>query len=220
MSFPREPWTSWQPADTVLIPVGSVEQHGPHLAFTTDTDIAQVVCADAAEQRHVDVAPPLHFSSSGEHQGFRGVLSLGAEVTEAAISELIRSARLTWRHVIIVCGHGGNHRAVMSALRTCESEGASVAAWFTTEPDGDLHAGATETSIVAPWDLDVLERPVDDVPIPPDWLDVWMRDGLPVLSPTGVLGEPSRATVAQGHETRARWCAEVVSLIDEREGRS
>ena len=108
----------------------------------------------------------------------------------------------------------------MSALRTCESEGASVAAWFTTEPDGDLHAGATETSIVATWDLDVLERPVDDVPIPPDWLDVWMRDGLPVLSPTGVLGEPSRATVAQGHETRARWCAEVVSLIDEREGRS
>ena len=62
----------------LAVPVGSTEQHGPHLPLSTDTDIAVALCDRLAAARpDVLAAPPVGYGSSGEHAGFPGTLSIG-----------------------------------------------------------------------------------------------------------------------------------------------
>lgn len=129
----------------VLVPVGSTEQHGPHLPLDTDTRIATAV-ADAVAARHdgtVLVAPPLAYGSSGEHAGFPGTLSIGQAATEAVLVELVRSAGDEVRLVVLVNGHGGNAGPVARAVATLTAEGRAVAAWW---PD----AGAASPDLTLP----------------------------------------------------------------------
>ncbi|MGH3398344.1 MAG: creatininase family protein, partial [Streptosporangiaceae bacterium] len=82
----------------LAVPVGSTEQHGPHLALSTDTDLAVALCARLARARSdVVVAPALHYGSSGEHQDFAGTLSIGQAALELVLVELGRSATQTFR---------------------------------------------------------------------------------------------------------------------------
>ena len=64
---------------TVLaVPLGSLEQHGPHLPLDTDTRIATAVAAGlATRRRDVTVAPALAYGASGEHADFPGTLLVG-----------------------------------------------------------------------------------------------------------------------------------------------
>jgi creatinine amidohydrolase len=108
-----------QGAQLVLVPVGSIEQHGPHLPLDTDTVIATAV-ANAAASRlrssgHVWVAPALTYGSSGEHQSFAGTTSIGSDVPHLTIVELVRSMRTWARRVLLVNGHGGNLTALSGA---------------------------------------------------------------------------------------------------------
>ena len=95
----------------VLIPVGSTEQHGPHLPLATDTWIAEELAGRAIHQTDgLMVGPTISVSASGEHAGFAGTLSIGLEVMTMVVVELVRSA--DWAAgVVLVNGHGGNHRA-------------------------------------------------------------------------------------------------------------
>src|SRR4051794_39471729 len=77
----------------LVLPLGSTEQHGPHLPFSTDTDIAVALAERlASTSPGVVVAPPLPYGSSGEHAGFAGTLSIGAAALEHVVVELVRSA--------------------------------------------------------------------------------------------------------------------------------
>ncbi len=133
---------------TLLIPVGSTEQHGPHLPVSTDTDIAVAMAtAAAARRRGLVVAPALAYGSSGEHEGFAGTLSIGQDATELVLMELGRSASRHFVHTVVVSTHGGNSEPVGRAMARLHAEGHPVVAWSPTWP-GDLHAGRTETSLM------------------------------------------------------------------------
>ena len=82
-------------ARTVLaVPLGSLEQHGPHLPLDTDSRIAGAVAAGlAARCRGVTVAPTVPYGASGEHADFPGTLLLGHAVLSDLLVELVRSAR-------------------------------------------------------------------------------------------------------------------------------
>ena len=108
----------------LLLPVGSTEQHGPHLPLTTDTDIAMAIAMGAAERRdQLVVAPALAYGSAGEHQGFAGTLSIGGDATETVLVELGRSAAHDYAHLVLVSTHGGNAEPVAAAVARLAEEG-------------------------------------------------------------------------------------------------
>ena len=187
---------------TILaIPVGSTEQHGPHLPMSTDTDIAVALSQALARERDdVVVAPGLPYGSSGEHDGFAGTLSIGREATRIVLVELVRSATATFERVLLVVGHGGNARPVNDAVTLLRSEGRNVVAWAPSLP-GDAHAGRTETSLMLvlhPHRVDLAHAAAGATTPVEQLLPALMRSGVLAVSDNGVLGDPTGATAAEG----------------------
>lgn len=151
----------------LLVPLGSTEQHGPHLPLDTDTRIATAV-ADAVADRHdgqVLVAPPLPYGSSGEHAGFAGTLSIGQAATEAVLVELVRAAGDDFALVVLVNGHGGNAEPVARAVATLLAEGRAVASWWPA-PDGGPDLPDPAVPAAAPG-APTLDTPTGDAPAGP-----------------------------------------------------
>jgi len=120
---------------TLLVPLGSTEQHGPHLPFDTDSRIATAVAFGAATGRPaVVVSPTLPFGASGEHAHFGGTLSIGTEVLQRVLVELTRSTGETFSKTVFVNGHGGNHAGVTAAVNQLRQEGHDVSAWSPRVP--------------------------------------------------------------------------------------
>lgn len=190
----------------LLIPLGALEQHGPHLPLSSDSTIAAAVCARVAERlrstgRPALVAPVLGYGASGEHEGFPGTVSIGTEALQQVVLELVRSARRWCRQVVLVTGHGGNAEALTTAVTRLRHEGHDVVWTSCAEPGWDAHAGHAETSMMQAL------RP-DQVGAPPfvpgarepvaDLLPRLRSGGVAAVSPSGVLGDPRQATPADG----------------------
>lgn len=219
VAFPRELGnsTSRQLLSTspaLIIPVGSIEQHGPHLPLDTDTRIATAVAAAAADRLAGDgpdwmLAPAVAYGASGEHQSFPGTVSIGTSALRGLLVEFGRSATEWTSRLVFVNGHGGNVAALASAVGLLRSEARDIA-WCSCTADGaDAHAGHTETSVL----LHISPRDV--------WVDRWqpgisaplvelmpaMRSGgIAAVSEIGVLGDPTTSTASEG----ARIFAEMV----------
>ena len=137
------------PSTVLAIPLGSLEQHGPHLPLDTDSRIAGAVTAGLARRcPGITVAPAVSYGASGEHADFPGTLLIGHDVLADLLVELVRSARRSFAGVVFVNAHGGNEEALRAARDRCTAEGDDVLVWRATTPGGDAHAGRTETSLL------------------------------------------------------------------------
>lgn len=206
-------------APIVLVPLGSTEQHGPHLPLATDTLIAEELAGRALH--HTDglvLGPTIGITASGEHADFPGTLSIGRKVTTAVIVELVRSA--DWAAgVVLVNGHGGNHHAIRRAVEQLTSESRRVLAWSPTWPparhDGpaELHAGRIETSLMLAIDpgLVRLERATAG---PDATIDELREHGVRRVSPSGVLGDPAGASGGEGERLIAEFVEDLVHAIE------
>jgi len=197
-------WPEVDAARSVLaVPVGATEQHGPHLPLSTDTDIAVALAEGlAAAVPGVVVAPPVAYGASGEHQAFPGTLSIGQHAVELLLVELGRSAAETFPRILLVSAHGGNARPVARAVRRLRAEERDVRAWTPGMTwRGDAHAGHVETAVMLALDagrvrLDAREAG-NTLPLGELMGDL-RAGGVAVVSPNGVLGDPTRATVEEG----------------------
>ncbi len=185
----------------LAIPLGSTEQHGPHLPLSTDADIAVALCERLAGARpDVLIAPAVPYGSSGEHAGFAGTLSIGQDATEALVLELGRSATRTFRHLLFVSAHGGNAEPVARAVARLRSGKRDVSVF---QPGGyaDPHAGHEETAmqlVLHPGAVR-MDRAVRGNTEPLGALMPRLRTGgVRAVSPSGVLGDPTSATATAG----------------------
>ena len=199
----------------LLIPLGSTEQHGPHLPLDTDTRIAVAVAEGLAAgrpERDVIVAPAIVYGASGEHQGFPGTLSIGTSALALVIVELVRSAGPEFSRIVVVNGHGGNIEALGTAAVTLAIEQRPIEVWSPRLVGGDTHAGRTETSLLLALDPSVvrLERAEPGVTEPLAALLPALRaGGLAAVTPNGVLGDPSGASAEEGDKLLSRMIAEL-----------
>jgi mycofactocin system creatininase family protein len=218
----RWPEAEAAPRRLLVVPLGSLEQHGPHLPMDTDTRIAVAVASRACAGRDgVGLAPPVAIGASGEHADFPGTLSVGTEALLALLTELGRHASLHWPAMLLVNGHGGNAAAVTGAVRALRAEGRACHAWHAGLPGSrlaDPHAGRFETSILlalAP-ELVRLEKaaPGDTRPLAQIMPELRAR-GVRAVSPNGVLGDPGGASAAEGEELLRQLTARLAVRLDE-----
>jgi mycofactocin system creatininase family protein len=211
-------WTDIRERPLVLIPVGSIEQHGPHLPLETDAVIAEAVAKRVAQclDEAVYVAPVISYTASGEHQMFSGTCSIGVEALRILIVELVRSVRSWSGRVVLVNGHGGNMSALADAVTQLVGEGHDVGWVACATEQVDAHAGFTETSLMMhlqPWAIRVNEIEVGNTEPLSRLLPVLIRAGVGAVSPNGVLGDPRAATAAEGARCLEAMASEVAAVI-------
>ena len=213
-------------ASVLAVPVGSTEQHGPHLPLGTDTLVARALCGELADRRaRVTMAPALPYGSSGEHAGFPGTLSIGQLALQTVVVELVRSAD-HFSGVVLVSGHGGNAEALARAAAVCSGESRCVLVWsplrtvverVTGPLPADAHAGRVETSLLlhlAPHLVQALPgSPAAPAPVR-ELMPALRVSGVAGVSPTGVLGDPSGASAAEGASLLAALADDLVEAVD------
>jgi len=187
----------------VVIPVGSFEQHGPHLPLDTDTQIAVHLCTAATKGiDRVVIAPPLSITASGEHAGFPGTISIGTEALTTVIVELVRSC--DWASgVILVHGHGGNLAALQRANTLLHSEQRNIASWWPRIQGADAHAGHTETSLMLAIDPRLVRADklnVGNVQPMSEVQHDLQTHGVKAVSENGILGDARMATAEHGEQ--------------------
>lgn len=151
-------------SDSILcLPLGSFEQHGPHLPLATDTIIAEAFAAaltvHAAEQHDLWVLPPVPIGLSHEHRWAPGTATLRldtfAMLVMQVVTEHIRSTRA--RRLLIVNGHGGNRTAIQTLLyeledalciAACALHPLALAGAGKDAATPEVHAGFVETSLL------------------------------------------------------------------------
>jgi creatinine amidohydrolase len=190
------------PAPLLLVlPVGSTEQHGPHLPLGTDTLVAVELARRLVARRGDAVlAPAIPYGASGEHEGFAGTVSVGQEALELVLVELGRSASASFPAIAVVSGHGGNREALGRAARRLVAEGRRVACFAPSFP-GDAHAGRTETSLLlalAPWLVHTEAAEAGAVEPLAELFGALRAGGVAAVSKNGVLGDPAGASAAEG----------------------
>jgi creatinine amidohydrolase len=231
---------------TVLIlPIGSVEQHGNHMPLGTDTLLAYSVSRAAAERApgRVAVLPPPWYGFSAHHMRFPGSITLRAE-TLMAVAEDVVGSLVThgFRRILIVNGHGGNGgvidllasklghkhyaKALIAALTYFTLAREAIAALRRSETGGMGHACEFETAMIQHVRPDLV-RPDLAATTYPDtgsrYLTTDLLGGSAVrtyldfadLSPTGTLGDPSLADPEIGARFFDAVVGELAAFIDD-----
>jgi creatinine amidohydrolase len=153
-----------------VLPLGSLEQHGPHLPMGTDTfQVSAIVArAESLVPDTMIVAPPLWVGNSVNHLGFRAAVTLDPTRYVTLLADLGRCLLdQGFRHLLFVNGHGANVAPLVTALHQLESEQVgrredvqiAGATWWALEPeaieavresppDAAGHACEIETSLM------------------------------------------------------------------------
>ena len=205
----------------VILPLGSWEQHGPHLPLHTDTVIVDAVVDAALRDTTLNAtsflrAPTLPITASDEHEGFAGGLSSGTEALVATVVAIARSA--SWaRGVCIVNGHGGNIPALAHISSALEYENIPAHIWsLPSYSGGDMHAGHTETSLLLHIAPELVRHDLIEVgatQISADDMDLMKVSGVKAVSPNGVLGDPRQAHPDHGREVLALYTSSLVRAL-------
>ena len=200
-------------AAVVLLPVGSLEQHGPHLPLTTDTVVAAVLAAEIEGAHPVRRLPPLTFSCSHEHAAWPGTVSLSAATLIAVVTDVAASLHAAGAaSLVLVNGHGGNYvlgnvvqeagvrGPLPMALFPAEAdwEEARTAAGLATTGAVDMHAGELETSVLLHARPDLVGDLGPELDHTADDRRDLLRHGMGAYTASGIVGRPSLATPEKG----------------------
>nr|WP_241430629.1 creatininase family protein [Haloferax elongans] len=232
-----------QPGSIMVIPVGSIEQHGNHLPVVTDSLLVEAM-VDAAVERTDDVplvvSPTVWSGFSPHHLPFGGTLSLDFENLRAVLEDIAHTGLENgFDAVLFVNGHGGNGPLIGSVVSTVgvdtdaevlgttyfELASDRIEALRDTETGGMAHGGEFETSLmlaVRP-DLvgDTSKRDGEPMDEHYRWAGQDLLDGgsvgvyrsFDVYSNSGAIGLPEEASAEKGERIRSIIGEELASLL-------
>jgi creatinine amidohydrolase len=199
------------PAHAVL-PVGSFEQHGPHLPLVTDTVVASLIADELAQAYGLFALPPVPVSCSHEHHAWRATVSVPSAALAAYVGGICDSVTASgFRSLVLVNGHGGNY-VLANLVQETNASGRRMALfparedWRQARADAhldstdheDMHAGELETSILLHAAPDLVRAGYQSG----DHLAGDRRDllttGMSAYTASGVIGKPSRASAEKG----------------------
>jgi len=224
--------------DVALLPVGAVEQHGPHLPLDVDAfdadHLARLVAEACSEPKPL-VLPLIPYGVSYHHEDFPGTLSVGNETLARLVYEVGMSAVHNGiEKLVIINGHGGNGPALEFAAQminrdahvfTCVDSGETSDAdiYALCETANDVHAGEIETSTtlaVRP-ELVKMEHAAPDVQkFSSHYLDFTGEHSIgwfartAKISESGVMGDPTRASREKGERIWRIMVDHLVELVE------
>lgn len=219
-------------AKTVLVPAGSVEQHGPHLGILKDAAWAEAIGVEVAKEiGDALVAPVIRPGCSDHHMGFSGTISYRPETLMRVLEDYCRSLDSHgFEHIVLFSLHGGNFPAMNAILSSIADEiGAQIITLLDKEllidplmesldrmgipPEARGHGGAAVTASV--WHLRpdlVLEEEFTPGFVGDVSTSKLTTDGLDSVTELGHMGDPTYATRELGEEVTTR----LVSAFSER----
>jgi len=228
-----------QRTDIALLPVGAIEQHGPHLPLDIDAFdanyLALQVAAACGAPRPL-VLPLVPYGVSYHHQDFRGTLSISNEGMSRFIYDIgMSAARNGIRKLVIINGHGDNAPTLNYAAQMINRDAGifvCVDSGETSDSDinklaetpNDIHAGEIETSTTLAIRPEVVrrERAVNTtLQFSTHYLDFSSENSVPwyvrtsKISDTGVIGDATRANAAKGRKIWKIMIAHLVALVEE-----
>lgn len=215
--------------ELAIIPVGSLEQHGPHLPVMTDWAIATEMGKRVAEKMNAFLVPALPISTCREQMGKKGSVWMEPTTFYQMMTDIIMSLKLQgFKRVGIIQCHGGifimtplvrdlnarNNPDLMVALADFTAFGARLYEEGVVETNTELHAGESETSqmlAIAPETVH-MDKAVDFVPnVPRPYLNY---GSIFRATPTGVWGEATKGTAEKGEKLLERLAEMTVETLN------
>ena len=210
----------------IVLPVGAIEQHGPHLPCAVDTVISSGVMGKALEKLPAEIRAfglaPITYGKSDEHLHFPGTMTLTGPTLLQVVTEIGESVyRAGFRKLLLANGHGGQPQVLEMAARELRlrhgdfvivphgvSRLPSAASKQVSDKEKKLamHAGHSETALMLALAPDTvhMDRAVPNIP-PVFPSKILSGDGRPACAwtardfgPSGVIGNPVGATREQG----------------------
>ena len=224
-----------QAGAVVVLPVASMEQHGPHLPVGVDTILCEGVCQAAAEavagEMPVVVAPTLWCGMAEHHMAFGGTFTFDIPTYQAVLLSLLGSIqRHGFKRVLVVNGHGGNIAALAAFLpdlaretgleirvTTYFEQAKAALADVLEDQESVHHACEAETSmmmVLAPHTVrreKLLEAhgPARSTPSP---AGVARYRAFRDITPTGVIGDARRSSAVKGEKLMAA-CRDGIAAV-------
>jgi len=225
----------------VILPVGSTEQHGPHLPVSTDALIGMEVARRAAKEIGALIAPPIVFGLSDDHRSAGGVISVKMSTLSTLVKDVVRSlAEQGFREIIVLNGHYSNAWTILHSLNEIQLElprgtvAFGMSYWDALPPDqsqafisldAGVHANHAETAAVLAIDSDLVDMkraPIDWPEFPKLRTSVLTilnsycltRPGsLAIACKTGSWGDTTKATAEDGRKYLDWFSKATVNMI-------
>lgn len=229
---------------TVVVGVGSTEQHGPHLPTMTDARIGDEVAhlvalklGDALQARTIDVGLSEH------HLAFAGTLSFKPETLKMILRDYVDSlVHHGFTRFVFLPSHGGNFATVQKAIEEAREThpgvevtgytdlfgltgflNAASAEYGVSPEESGAHAGENETSMMMALEGDFVGTarfaPGYLGPTGEAELKIILEKGMPALTSNGVLGDPRKASAEKGRIYLERLAAFLVEKVGQRTAR-
>ena len=202
---------------TIIIPVGSIEQHGAHLPITTDSDIVTEIASRLAKKCGFIVFPTISYGVSEEHSP---LFNTSIDLSRLLQNILLSLSENEIKSVVILNGHHGNERSIPDDWYSMDAKLRVYSYWRFMEHEFD-HAGFVETSLMLAISDKVRMKKAKKGLITKGLSEKEIqrikelstkRRGFPKVAKNGVWGDPTGATKKDGE----KFLAEIVrNLVKE-----
>lgn len=214
--------------ETAILPIGSTEQHGPHLPVCADTLLASAISAKLAERIGAVLLPAIPYSTCREHMGKKGSVWMNADTFYKMMWDICECLEYQgYRRIIILQGHGGIF-VMTPFIRDFNAKHCKIKIirpednmrpydWNGILESPPLHSCEMETSLMLYLEEKSVrkEKIQDFVPdVPQGMLNM---GSIFNYSPTGVWGKPSLASAEKGEKIFNIMIDNMVAAIQEAE---